>query len=36
METRRQILEAEANKVAAYYGQDTDWRELLEDDLIDY
>lgn len=36
LETRRQILAEQAQRMAAHYEEDTEWRELQEGDLVDY
>ena len=36
LETRRQILDEQAQRMAEHYDEDTEWRELQEGDLVDY
>jgi hypothetical protein len=33
---RRQILESQAEEMLAHYQQETDWKELMAGDIIEY
>jgi hypothetical protein len=33
---RRQILESQAEEMITHYQQETDWKELMAGDIIDY
>jgi len=35
MSERRRILAEQADKIASYYEEDTEWRELQEGDVIE-
>lgn len=36
LEERRQILAAQAERLAPYYEQNSEWKEWLEGDLVEY
>lgn len=33
---RRQILESQAEEILTHYQQETDWKDLMADDIVDY
>ena len=36
LEERRRVIARQAEKMAAYYEQNQDWKDLMEGDLVDY
>lgn len=36
IEERRRILEAQAEKMISHYQEDSEWKELMAGDIIDY